>query len=39
MTALFSGAATLAFVIGSTRVGVRLLQLARRTGALPELVL
>ena len=39
MTALFSGAATLAFVIVSALVGVRLLQLARRTGALPELAL
>ena len=39
MTALFSGAATLAFVIVSALVGVRLLQLARRTAALPELAL
>lgn len=39
MTAVFSGAATLAFVIVSALVGVRLLQLARRTGALPELAL
>jgi len=39
VTALFSGAATLAFVIVSALVGTRLLQLARRTGALPELAL
>jgi hypothetical protein len=39
VTVLFSGAATLAFVIVSALVGVRLLQLARRTGALPELAL
>jgi hypothetical protein len=39
VTALFSGAATLAFVIVSALVGVKLLQLARRTGALPELAL
>jgi hypothetical protein len=39
VTALFSGAATLAFVVVSALVGVRLLQLARRTGALPEFAL
>ena len=39
MTAVFSGAATLAFVIVSALVGTKLLQLARRTGALPELAL
>jgi hypothetical protein len=36
---LFSGVATLAFVVVSALVGVRLLLLARRTGALPELAL
>jgi hypothetical protein len=39
VTALFSAASTLAFVIVSALVGVRLLQLTRRTGALPELAL
>jgi hypothetical protein len=39
VTALFSGAATLAFVVVSALVGVRLLRLARRTRALPELAL
>jgi hypothetical protein len=39
VTALFSAAATLSFVVVSALVGVRLLQLARRTGALPELAL
>ena len=36
---LFSAASTLAFVVVSALVGVRLLLLARRTGALPELAL
>jgi hypothetical protein len=37
--ALLAGAATLAFVIVSALVGVRLLELARRTRELPELAL
>jgi len=36
---LLSGAATLAFVVVSALVGTRLLLLARRTGAVPELAL
>lgn len=39
MIAAFSGVATLAFVVVSAGVGVRLLWLARRTRALPELAL
>ena len=39
MTTLFSGVATLAFVVVSWLVGVRLLALARRTRELPELAL
>ena len=39
MTALFSAAATFAFVVVSGAVGARLLRLARRTHAVPELAL
>jgi hypothetical protein len=39
LIAAFSGIATLAFVVVSAVVGVRLLWLARRTRALPELAL
>jgi len=39
VNALFSGAATIAFVVVSALVGTRLLRLARRTHAVPELAL